>query len=529
MAPWVNELDLVLASIRNANLSHPDDQLLECFLHDSIEPGLTARYVLQRCSGIDGHLVIFEVPSHQQPDTKIVAGVKHRDGGQCCITGFGSSVCDPLVVAPIIPAEMQVHERLHEILGVFAGPQLQHHITSNGASLDAYANHWLVRKSAALALAQGFFQLIIQEGPHYEVVVVDIGGPILPPIVDEMPVIRNASFVDHSASGIAIPDTSSLQVLSRFANSIRWSFVGQEIANKQPRSPTRSPIKSPQQLLPGRVATILIKTWSAVPTNVRIMSYQLLAFLGARLYGPSCSLKVQQLPFGMYLKTSGVERHEALANEYGALQLARRHSGIPVPRPLDLVSNSAKSYLLTSEAPGLRLGLCIDTLSDQELAIMARDLRTCVGQLRSIPKQVAPNHAICNALGKACCDNRINAALDYGEDRGDFVGPFLDEEELNKMLQTPAFPGVSHRGGHKIVFTHADLNMRNVLVRNGRLSAIVDCENSGWYPEYWDYTKAHYITRLQRRWLRVVDEVFKEYGGYEGELATERELWHYCF
>ncbi|KFA69833.1 hypothetical protein S40285_02416 [Stachybotrys chlorohalonatus IBT 40285] len=179
----------------------------------------------------------------------------------------------------------------------------------------------------------------------------------------------------------------------------------------------------------------------------------------------------------MYLKTTGVEQHEALSNEYGALQLGRRHCGIPVPRPLDLVSSSTKSYFLTSKAPGLRLGLCIDTLSDQELVTMARDLRTCVGLLLSIPKQVAPNHAICNALGNACCDDRINAALDYDEDQGDFVGPFLGEEVLNKMLQTPALPGVSHRGRHRIVFTHADLNMRNVLVQNGRLSAIVDWEN----------------------------------------------------
>lgn len=247
------------------------------------------------------------------------------------------------------------------------------------------------------------------------------------------------------------------------------------------------------------------------------------------MYGSSCSLKVQQLPFGMYLKTSSVEWHEGLANEYGTLQLVRRHTHIPVPRPLDLVSNSEKSYLLTYRVSGLRLGMCIDTLSDAEAKSLVCDLQTCLGELRAIPKEVAPNYAITNALGKACHDYRINAGLDYDEARGDFVGPFVNEDEFNETLRVGALPAISHRSGHKIVFAHADLNMRNVLMHNGRLSGVVDWENSGWYPEHWDFTKAHYITKLQRRWLRIVDEGFKQYGDFENELDTERQLWSYCF
>jgi len=172
------------------------------------------------------------------------------------------------------------------------------------------------------------------------------------------------------------------------------------------------------------------------------------------------------------------------------------------------------SYLLTSQIPGLRLGVCIDTLSDREVDALISELQKCLAELRAIPKLVAPRYAITNAVGKACYDYRINAGLEYDEDRGDFVGPFLDEEEFNKTLQTPALPDVSHHSGHKIVFTHGDLNMRNVIVHDGRLSGIVDWENSGWYPEYWDYTKAYYVTKLKWRWLKMVNEIFEEYGGF---------------
>ena len=76
--------------------------------------------------------------------------------------------------------------------------------------------------------------------------------------------------------------------------------------------------------------------------------------------------------------------------------------------------------------------------------------------------------------------------------------------------------------------------MRNIIMdvcANGdfRLSGVVDWENSGWFPDYWEYTKALFATRLNRRWLNAVDRVFGKFGNFEHELKTERELWEYCF
>ena len=36
------------------------------------------------------------------------------------------------------------------------------------------------------------------------------------------------------------------------------------------------------------------------------------------------------------------------------------------------------------------------------------------------------------------------------------------------------------------VFTHSDLSLQNVMVRDG-LVVIIDWENAGWYPRYWEY------------------------------------------
>ncbi|KAF5635703.1 hypothetical protein F25303_8380 [Fusarium sp. NRRL 25303] len=118
---------------------------------------------------------------------------------------------------------------------------------------------------------------------------------------------------------------------------------------------------------------------------------------------------------------------------------------------------------------------------------------------------------------------------DYDKERGDFFGPFIDEEEFNNILRTPALPDLFHSTGHDIVFTHSDINMRNILMHNGRISGIVDWENSGWFPDYWEYTKAHYVTKLNRRWLAEVDRVFETFGDFKLDLAIERRLWEYCF
>jgi predicted SnoaL-like aldol condensation-catalyzing enzyme len=103
---------------------------------------------------------------------------------------------------------------------------------------------------------------------------------------------------------------------------------------------------------------------------------------------------------------------------------------------------------------------------------------------------VSPEYDICDTLGGPGRDLRISHA--------DPVGPFVDEAAFNQVLRNP---DDESRIGHKIVFTHADLNLRNILVdrvvrSNGNkgwtITGIVEWENSGYFPEYWDCTKAQF-------------------------------------
>ncbi|KAG6114301.1 hypothetical protein E4U13_003415 [Claviceps humidiphila] len=545
-----SDTNRVMELLRRVDLEYPDGELLEYFLRDSIDPLQTARYILERCSaeGDDLDLATFisdwkrlisiftyDGSRHSSRDPTIISTIRKRDRGRCCLTGLGYSIWDPLMVVPLLPTEAsQIDKELHELLGIFIGPSLLDWLLLKAASLSPEQNHWLVRRSAAAALAQGYFQFMFRNDMNltdlqYIVSTSRIGGPTLPSIIKKVPYRRPARFTDCNASHVDSPDTSALEILSRFADSIRWTGAGREVACKRPKPVLNRPTTSLWRFLSERGAIAVAMVWRLVPAPIRIRAYRGLAFLGSHMYEPSCSFNVQRLPFGLYLKMIPTRRHRSLANEFAALQLVRCHTNVPVPIALDLVSDSKNSYLLTTAVCGVPLGRCIDTLSHDEVTTLVGDLQECLSELRAIPKEVSPKYAITNVLGEACYDGRLITGSDYDEARGDFLGPFVDEDDFNDTLRCGALPDVVHRSGHEIVLTHGDLNMRNIMMHNGRLSGIIDWETCGWFPDYWDYTKAHFITKIHRRWLRIVDAVFEKLGNFEAELAVERQLWWYCF
>ncbi|KAK7212611.1 hypothetical protein V2G26_019789 [Clonostachys chloroleuca] len=447
-----NNVGRALEAIKIARLQHPDDMLLECFLQDAPEPQEAAYYLLQQ-SYIEGNRYdftpflsdwkeligsfVFEDPPRELADSNIIADVNMRDGGKCCITGRDGSFFDPLVVAPILPMKRSIKASLHELLTVFVGQDGSRDIIS--AKAITCRDRWLVRKSAARASSQGYFRFTWIKDLEYYTTVNNIGGPTWPSILDMMAPVRRCQLSDHSSSGIELPDICSLQVLTRFAKAIRWTFVAREIAGKSARPTHRRPSSKYFYRISDNVAMTLAKAWRLMPARLRTRAYRGLRVLGGRLYGPTCSSSVQQLPFGLYLKTLCGDHHQGLANEYGALQLVREHTQVPVPCPLDLVSDHTTSYMLTSQISGHRLGMCLDALSDDELCDLVCDLREYLRELRAIRKEILPNYAITNAIGNACYDYRIIASMNQeGEDGTEcLLALFLLKKISTRSLRSP--------------------------------------------------------------------------------------------
>ncbi|KXG47225.1 Aminoglycoside phosphotransferase [Penicillium griseofulvum] len=159
-------------------------------------------------------------------------------------------------------------------------------------------------------------------------------------------------------------------------------------------------------------------------------------------------------------------------------------------------------------------------MTDKEVENAVSDLKRYVAELRAIPNKVSKFH-ICDSEGGGILDWRI-------PDSQSEVLRFHSETEFHNYLtrvmtdDTPKKNVKSHGIPHKIVFTHGDLNPRNILAEDGRITGIIDWENAGFFPEYWEYTKMHYTVRSLSRWL--VDVVEQVFGGYRDELHVENML-----
>lgn len=74
------------------------------------------------------------------------------------------------------------------------------------------------------------------------------------------------------------------------------------------------------------------------------------------------------------------------------------------------------------------------------------------------------------------------------------------------------------------VFTHADLNPFNILVRDDKVVAIIDWEFAGWYPNYWEYTSAWYGNITRTGWQDELGQFLQTFPA-ELEMERTRQKW----
>lgn len=128
--------------------------------------------------------------------------------------------------------------------------------------------------------------------------------------------------------------------------------------------------------------------------------------------------------------------------------------------------------------------------------------------------------------------------LDYEE------GPFSSIESFNDWLLIAALRQTTvpekldgsyrdllpDRGN--VYFTHGDLTLGNIIVSGApgskKVIGIVDWEQAGWYPEYWEYCKMFYGVEDSHEWssagwvskiMRAFDDeyfAFSEYSHWRG-------------
>lgn len=103
-----------------------------------------------------------------------------------------------------------------------------------------------------------------------------------------------------------------------------------------------------------------------------------------------------------------------------------------------------------------------------------------------------------------------------------FLGPFKSQAELNTTIANayiakskgqagPYIRGMLDAHKHGIVFTHGDLRPDNIIVKDGRITGIIDWEMSGWYPDYWEFAKAFYVEHFANDWASHLLSILTPY------------------
>ena len=217
-------------------------------------------------------------------------------------------------------------------------------------------------------------------------------------------------------------------------------------------------------------------------------------------------------------------------SELEALNYVACHTSIPVPKVhASYPTSDGKLYIEMEYIKGTDLAhvWCHDRLTkDQKDAIM-KELAGFIHQLGML-KPLSPQQGkrVTSADGNhGIVDSRIGYVP---------FGPYDDHEDFHSFLRghiplgedcTKAFSDAvtrCHSRQYETRFCHADLAARNIIIREGKVAAIVDWAFGGWYPEYWEYTKAHYGMYNVPDWYSGLEMSMPR---YDEELLAEFTLW----
>ncbi|KAF2867837.1 phosphotransferase enzyme family protein [Massariosphaeria phaeospora] len=203
--------------------------------------------------------------------------------------------------------------------------------------------------------------------------------------------------------------------------------------------------------------------------------------------------------------------HASLIEAKNMLYVAERTS-IPIPRlfaayaygPLDRdvadFGSVYDTYIFMEFVEGEDLGKSWGKYTSTEKQIISTDLKKHMTELRSL---LAPGY-----IGSVHEGPVTDVILEWSttsrgpfKSEGDFNATIVDTFVAKSKGQIgPYIRGMVDAYKHGIVFTHGDLRPDNIIVKNGRVIAIIDWEMAGWYPDYWEFAKAFYLEVFTNDW-----------------------------
>ncbi|KAG8629841.1 hypothetical protein KVT40_001460 [Elsinoe batatas] len=209
-------------------------------------------------------------------------------------------------------------------------------------------------------------------------------------------------------------------------------------------------------------------------------------------------------------------------SEAEAMRFVQDNTAIPLPKVYREHQLGQLRYIEMEFVQGEDLERAWGKLTHDQKSSVIQEITLFVSEMRQLTPPTG--RAVSSATGNAKRDGRVGSRM---------FGPFKDHSAFHSLLHGHLSPGdvtqafgpevmEVHSRDYKTMFTHADICLRNVIVRDGKVAALIDWAYAGWYPEYWEYTKLHYGQLNVPDWYGPLSSSLAR---YEEELQVERLLW----
>jgi len=168
---------------------------------------------------------------------------------------------------------------------------------------------------------------------------------------------------------------------------------------------------------------------------------------------------------------------------------------LPIPRLLDSIAIDGKTYTIMSRIPGSLLRDKMDQISEPDLRAIVNDVRTVLDRLWRLKQSPSDSGKVMlSASGHGLPDPVTFFDTYWGPSPSVLECYFpmsanLSIESDNEWTEVEFVAthddAIRAVTADRVVWVHRDLRWQNILVRDGRLSGIIDWENSGWLPCHW--------------------------------------------
>lgn len=186
--------------------------------------------------------------------------------------------------------------------------------------------------------------------------------------------------------------------------------------------------------------------------------------------------------------------------------------------------------IVMTKIPGNNLSKVMNKMSDAELKAVVKELSGYIMQLRRFEKDAGDKTpAVGGVGGIAGFDTRI-ASRPFGPFAtiADFHTYIRRKEPIEYWEHEPSVMAVHGKpeGAYKLKLTHNDIAPKNIRVKHGKITGIIDWEFAGWYPEYWEYTRLFHPGEQEglRRWYNAIEEQ-DGIRKYKIEKQSEEAIW----